>query len=63
MSNEITDALGTVSTALTQQVNVGAIAAVIGVVIAAALGIYLFWFGARKLFSGVKNAMKGRLSI
>ena len=63
MNEEITTALTTVSTELTKQINPASVAGVIGLVLASAVGLYLLWFGIRKLVSVAKNALKGKLKI
>lgn len=59
----VTSALGTVSTSLTEVINIGNIAAVLGTVLGAAIVLYFGWFGIRKLISVVTNAAKGRLKV
>jgi len=59
----VTSALTTVSTSLTEVINIGNIAAVLGTVLAAAIVLYFGWFGIRKLISVVTNAAKGRLKV
>lgn len=61
--NEITTALTSVSTSLTETINIGNIAIVIGTVLGAAVILYFGWFGIRKLISVVTNAAKGRLKV
>lgn len=61
--NEITTALTSVSTSLTEVVNIGNIAIVIGAVLGSAIVLYFGWFGIRKLISVVTNAAKGRLKV
>lgn len=63
MDNTITEALTTVSTSLTTQINPGVIASVIGLVLGAGITLYLTWFGIRKLMSVVKNGLKGKLKV
>lgn len=63
MSNDITTALTSVSTALTEQINPGVIAGVIGLVLAGCIALFLTWFGIRKLIGAVTRALKGRLSV
>ena len=63
MDNSITEALTGVSTSLTTSINPGTVAAVIGLVLAGGIALYLTWFGIRKLVSVVTNALKGRLKI
>ena len=63
MTNEVTEALTGISTTLTSSINPGTIAAVIGMVLGAGIALFLTWFGAKKLISVVKNALKGRLKI
>lgn len=61
--NEVTTALSSVSTSLTEVINIGNIAIVIGSVLGAAVLLYFGWFGIRKLISVVTNAAKGRLKV
>lgn len=63
MANEITDALSSVGTTLTTNINPGVIASVIGVVLGACIALYLTWFGIRKLIRAMTKALKGRLAI
>lgn len=63
MTNEITEALGAVSTSLTTSINPGVIAGVIGLVLTGCIALYLTWFGIRKLIGAVTRALKGRLSV
>lgn len=63
MNNEITTALTGVSTELTKQINPATVASVIGLVLAGAIGVYLTWYGAKKLISVAKNALKGKLKV
>lgn len=61
--NEISTALTSVSSALTETITIGNIATILGTVIGAAVVLYLGWFGIRKLISVVTNAAKGRLKV
>lgn len=63
MDNSITEALTSVSTELTSQINPGVIASVLGLVLGAGIALFLTWFGIRKLISVVKNALKGKLKV
>lgn len=63
MDNTITDALTSVSTALTTKINPGVIASVIGLILGTCIALYLTWFGIRKLIGAVTRALKGRLSV
>lgn len=63
MTNEVTEALQSVGTALTGQINPGVIAGVIGIVIGTCIALYLTWFGIRKLIGAITRALKGRLSV
>jgi len=63
MENSVTEALGTVSTALTTQINPATVASVIGLVLGAGIALFLTWFGIRKLISVVKNALRGKLKV
>jgi len=63
MPETITEALTSVSTTLTAQINPGVVAAVIGLVLGGGIALYLTWFGIRKLISVVTKALRGRLSV
>ena len=63
MANEVSDALSSVGTTLTTQINPGVIASVVGVVLGACIALFLTWFGIRKLIRAIKSALKGRLAI
>lgn len=61
--NEITTALGSVSTELTGVISIANVAIVIGTVLGSAVVLYFGWFGIRKLISVVTSAAKGRLKV
>ena len=63
MSNDVTAALQTVGETLNSSISPADVAAIIGIVLAGGITLYLTWFGIRKLISVVKNAMKGRLKV
>lgn len=63
MDNSITEALTSVSTALTSSINPGVIAGVIGLILTACIALFLTWFGIRKLIGAVTRALRGRLSV
>lgn len=63
MNEEITTALTSVSTELTKQINPATVASVIGLVIGGGIGLYLTWFGIRKLIAVSKNALRGKLKV
>lgn len=63
VATEITDALGTVTTAMTEQINMGTIGVIIAAVLGGSIGLYVGWFAIRKLIGAVKGALKGRLRV
>lgn len=63
VTTQITDALGTVTTAMTEQINLGTIGIVIGAILTASIGLYVGWFAIRKLIGAVKGALKGKLKV
>lgn len=63
MSADVTNTLTTVGTTLNDSISPADVAAIIGIVLAGGIALYLTWFGIRKLISVVKNAMKGRLKV
>lgn len=62
-ANEISDALGTVTTAMTSQINMGTIGIIVAAVIGGSIGLYVGWFAIRKLIGAVKGALKGKLKV
>lgn len=63
VSTQITEALGTVTTAMTEQINIGTIGIIIAAVLGGSIGLYVAWFAIRKLIGAVKGALKGRLKV
>lgn len=63
VATEITDALGTVTTAMTEQINMGTIGIIIAAVLGGSIGLYVGWFAIRKLIGAVKGALKGKLKV
>lgn len=63
ISNDVITALNTVGETLNSSISAGDIAKIIGIVLASGIGLYLTWFGIRKLISVIKNAMRGRLKV
>lgn len=63
MGNELTEAVGTVTTQLAESINLGTVAGIVAAVIGAGIGLYLGWFAIRKVVSAVKKALHGRLSV
>ena len=51
--------LTAITTALTSSLSVGTITSVIATVLGASMGLFLVWWGARKLISAVTKAFKG----
>lgn len=62
-ATEITNALSTITTAMSSQVNMATIGVVIAAVLAGSVGLYVGWFAIRKLINAIKGALKGRLSV
>lgn len=53
-----------VTTAVTGQFNIATIASIIGVVLAGCVGLFLFWWGARKVVRMIASAFKkGKISL
>ena len=53
-----------VTTAVTSQFNIATIASIIGVVLAGCVGLFLFWWGARKVVRMIASAFKkGKISL
>jgi len=63
VATEITDALGTVTDAMTSQINMGTIGVIIAAVLAGSIGLYVGWFAIRKLIGAIKGALKGKLRV
>ncbi len=53
-----------ITNALTGSINVAQVAAIIGIILASSVGIYVFWWGARKLVRAVITAFsKGKIKF
>lgn len=64
VATNVVEAVKTVVDSGTSSFNFETIAAIIGVAIGAAAGLYLLWWGSRKGLRMLKNAFsKGKLSI
>lgn len=63
VANEITNALSTVTDAMTSQINIGTIGIIIAAVLGGSIGLYVGWFAIRKLVGAIKGALKGRLRV
>ena len=56
--------LSAVTTALTSSLSAGTITSIIGTVLGASMGLFLVWWGARKLINAVQSAFKnGKVSV
>lgn len=53
------DGIKQVTTEVTSQFSIANIASVIGVVLAGCVGLFLFWWGARKVVSLITKAFRG----
>ena len=61
---DITQGVQTVTNAVTSQFSIETIASIIGIVLAACVGLFLFWWGARKVVRMISSAFKGgKISI
>lgn len=61
---DITQGIQTVTEAVTGQFSIATIASIIGIVLAACVGLFLFWWGARKVVRMISSAFKGgKISI
>lgn len=63
VATQITEALGSVTTAMTEQINIGTIGVIIAAVLGGSIGLYVAWFAIRKLVGAIKGALKGRLRV
>lgn len=60
----ITNGVQTVTDSVVANFNISTIASIIGIVLAACVGLFLFWWGARKVVRMVSSAFKkGRISL
>lgn len=58
----LVDGIKTVTTAVTGEFSIATIASILGIVLAACVGLFLFWWGCRKVIRMIKDAFtKGSL--
>lgn len=63
-TSDIVGGVTTVTSAVTSNFNIATIAEIIGVVLGACVGLFLFWWGARKVVRMVSAAFKkGKISL
>lgn len=63
-AQDITQGIQTVTEAVTGQFSIATIASIVGIVLAACVGLFLFWWGARKVVRMISSAFKGgKISI
>lgn len=61
---DITGGVTTVTNAVTSAFNISTIAEIIGIVLAGCVGLFLFWWGARKVVRMISAAFKkGKISL
>ena len=63
MSNEISTAISSVTTAMTDQINLVTIGGIVAADLGAGVGLYVGWFAIRKVIGAVKGALKGKLKV
>lgn len=64
MANTAIESVQTLFTQLSGDFNPATVVSILGVAIAACVGLFLFWFGGRKIVRMVSTALrKGKLSI
>ena len=63
MGQELTNAIADVTTTMSSQVNIGTVATIVGGVVTASIGLFVGWFALRKVVSGSKNALKGKMKF
>lgn len=59
-SSEIVSGVQAATNAITSQFSISTIVSVLGIVMAACVGLFLFWWGVRKVISLIQNSFKGR---
>lgn len=59
-SSEIVSGVQAATNAITSQFTISTIVSVIGIVLASCVGLFLFWWGARKVLKMVMNTFKGK---
>ena len=63
-STDIVTGIQTVTDSVTSQFSITTIASIIGVVLAGCVGLFLFWWGARKVVRMIMSAFKkGKISL
>lgn len=63
-SEDITAGVQQVTDAVTSQFSISTIASIVGIVLAACVGLFLFWWGARKVIRMITSAFtKGKVSL
>ena len=63
-ATDIVTGIETVTNAVTTQFSISTIASIIGVVLAGCVGLFLFWWGARKVVRMIMSAFKkGKISL
>lgn len=64
MASSALESVQTLFTQLSGDFNPATVVSILGVAIAACVGLFLFWFGGRKIVRMVSTALrKGKLSI
>lgn len=62
--SDVVTGVTTVTNAVTSAFNITTIASIIGVVLAGCVGLFLFWWGARKVVRMISSAFKkGKISL
>lgn len=63
-TTDIVSGVQSVTDAVTSQFSISTIASIVGVVLAACVGLFLFWWGARKVVRMIMSAFKkGKISL
>lgn len=63
-TSDITGGVTTVTNAVTSAFNISTIAEIIGIVLAGCVGLFLFWWGARKVVRMISAAFKkGKINL
>lgn len=62
-ADQITAALGDVTTAMAEHINIGTIGIIVAAVLGGSIGLYVTWFAIRKLMGAIKGALKGKLKV
>ena len=62
--SDVTNGVTTVTNAVTSAFSISTIAEIIGIVLAGCVGLFLFWWGARKVVRMISAAFKkGKISL